>query len=409
MDPINNDPGAANLFPDPDPESIAISNKLGSNPEELLPRPRRTVRIPGHFADFNYNEARNITQLVPQPDPEAVVDLEVASAASNTPAPLPSLPSASFAPTQHTTELDQFHVFCIYQTLPGRYPNISESDGLGDAPTFSVADEANQYLANAHLKLAQEEDSGEEEENGTDWFAPFENPSAFRLSNWYTEANGNLSLAHVDRLVANVLKKDFDVADLDNFHAAKEIGRLDQPKNGDTNSIFSSHVWSESFVNIRLPHAGSIGGEENTPTLEIKGIHRRSFVEVIRTAFIDVGFLKFSLSGFQEFWRPTPDSSPDRLYSEVFTADEYLETEHELFKQQQDHLSSSSDSGSDSEQGAPSSSSGSGQGAPSSPSDSKSGSESVSSNSKSGSESTSSNSESGSESTSSIPHQVLNQ
>ncbi|KAF5356693.1 hypothetical protein D9758_013746 [Tetrapyrgos nigripes] len=385
MDPINNDPGAANLFPDPDPESIAISNKLGSNPEELLPRPCRTVRIP-----------------VPQPDPEAVVDLEVASAASNTPAPLPSLPSASFAPTQHTTELDQFHVFRIYQTLPGRYPNISESDRLGDAPTFSVADEANQYLANAHLKLAQEEDSGEEEENGTDWFAPFENPSAFRLSNWYTEANGNLSLAHVDHLVANVLKKkDFDVADLDNFHAAKEIGRLDQPKNGDTNSIFSSHVWSESSVNIHLPHAGSIGGEENAPTLEIKGIHRRSFVEVIRTAFIDVGFLKFSLSGFQEFWRPTPDSSPDRLYSEVFTADEYLETEHELFKQQQDHLSSLSDSGSDSEQGAPSSSSGSGQGAPSSPSDSKSGSESVSSNSKSGSEFTSSNSESGSESTSS--------
>ncbi|KAF5334600.1 hypothetical protein D9758_018431 [Tetrapyrgos nigripes] len=369
---------------------------------EGVTRPSRTVRIPAHFRDFNYHDKRIITQLqvVPEPEPETLVD---ESPIVKNSIPSQSSSPAPFVPAQHTTESDQFCVYRTYQTLPGRYPDVSEIDELGEAPTFAVADDAKQYLAHSHLQLSADEISEEERSEG-DWFAPFLNPTSFRLANWYSEANGNLSLAHVDRLINTVLKKgDFNLADLNNFHAATEIKRLDQPKNGDINTIFSSHVWTEGSVSIPLPSAGSVGGEENAPVLEINGIHRRSFVEVIRTAFEDDGFLKFSLSGFREFWKPTATSTPDRLYGEVFTADEYLDLECELLDQQQqmlgelvDHIPGSapiippvhpsfsgSDSSSDSESSSSSSSS----------SDSESGSGS-SSGSESGSQS-SSDSESG--------------
>ncbi|THU93026.1 hypothetical protein K435DRAFT_562346, partial [Dendrothele bispora CBS 962.96] len=120
----------------------------------------------------------------------------------------------------------------------------------------------------------------------------------------------------VDRLVKNVLQKDdFDVGHLDRFRAEKEAERLDDVRSsGD--AIFSSHVWGEDSVTILLPKSDWSWSEETQATLEVKDVQRRSFVEVIRTAYQDTQFLRFSLAGFREFWKPTRESTSDRLYDE---------------------------------------------------------------------------------------------
>ncbi|KAK7458856.1 hypothetical protein VKT23_009867 [Stygiomarasmius scandens] len=258
--------------------------------------------------------------------PEAELEPVVEENEPFQPEPLPPPP---FVPRKHSTQPDHFGVIHTFQLLPSRCPDVSKAEDLGDAPTFSVQPDPKSYLANSFLELAD----GDSE----NWYRPFESPSSFRLMNWYSESNGKLSLAHMDRLVDGVLKQDdFDVADLVNFHAQREAERLDKNDTADTSSVFASNVWTESSVTISLPKDGlAWKGEADAPTLEVKNIRWRSFIEVIQSAFQDSQFLKFSLAGFREFWKPSEDAPSDCLYGECFSADTFLEAELELLEQEQ--------------------------------------------------------------------------
>ncbi|KAK7440078.1 hypothetical protein VKT23_016369 [Stygiomarasmius scandens] len=243
-----------------------------------------------------------------------------------------------FEPSVIKTHPDQYGVYRVFQNLPSRCPD-DDSQSLGDVPTFSTAYEPQQYLANSFLELQPNEDSNSSVHDKQNWYAPFQHPTSFRLMNWYSDAGGKLSLSHLDRLYHDVLKADdFDIQHLDGFSAQREARRLDD-NNATADSIFSSHVWMESSVYIRLPKDGlSWKSEDEAPQFEIKDIHHQSFLKVIKTAFQDSQFLKFHLWGCKEIWKPADNSPEDRLFGEVFTANAFLEAEQELLSQEHEAL-----------------------------------------------------------------------
>ena len=91
-------------------------------------------------------------------------------------------------------------------------------------------------------------------------------------------------------------------------------------------STLSQDEWIEKSVFLSLPcdkikHAS----EADAPKFEVKGLYHRRIVDVIRSALTEPAAQKFHLFPFREYWKPSPDEPTERIYSEAFTSDYFLE------------------------------------------------------------------------------------
>lgn len=118
-----------------------------------------------------------------------------------------------------------------------------------------------------------------------------------------------------------------------NFSARREIQHLDCDSEKNTNSLPFSHndTWKESSVQIKLPAQGVKQGEENAPELEVSGVYHRSILEVFTTALQDENAKSFHYMPFSLFWKATPESTPERIFSEMYNSDAFLE-EHQIIQ-----------------------------------------------------------------------------
>ena len=163
-------------------------------------------------------------------------------------------------------------------------------------------------------------------------FAPFANMTTLRLMSWFYSTSSTKSHAELDRLVNEViLSPDFLPADLIGFRAAKEASRMDKylasgSQNESPPSTSSRDEWIETSVFLSLPCDGiKHASEADAPKFEIKGLYHRRIVDVIRSALAEPAAQKFHLFPFREYWKPSPDECSERIYSEAFTSDYFLE------------------------------------------------------------------------------------
>ena len=168
--------------------------------------------------------------------------------------------------------------------------------------------------------------------------------SVFRLMQWFYGSLLMKSLGTLNDLVHQVLlAPDFNTNDLLGFDAAKEAKRLDDfhPSAPEESSSKSSSQpkslgdgWIEASVPISLPCDGvSHSSDATAPVFHVKGLVYRKPVEVIKAAFQEPSASQFHLSPFEEYWKPSPDSPPERIYSELYNTDTYIE-EHEKIRAQ---------------------------------------------------------------------------
>ena len=163
-------------------------------------------------------------------------------------------------------------------------------------------------------------------------YHPFLNATVCQLMNWFYTGSNQKSIAELDRLVKEVIiQDDFDVSDLKGFSAALELRCLDMMED---EAAFSGEAgWRESSVKIRLPVDKQKIKEATAPTFEIPGIWHCDLLEVIHTAFQDMKAQFYHLMPFRLFWKPTPDSEPEQVMTDLYNLDAFLQ-EHEKLQQQ---------------------------------------------------------------------------
>jgi hypothetical protein len=283
-----------------EPNSIPLSPNV--RPSGL---PNRKTRRPARYHDF--------MDELPPPPPPIVPDIHN-----------DDVLDAGPSNTIYTTPPNQFGVFHVFDRgLPTYVPNEFHSlENLSDSPNFTaVSDTAPSWWTGFGSSLRHLEES---------WFAPFLSASAFRLMNWFYGVLTVKSLIELDRLVHEVLlAEDFKIADLHSFRATRENQRLDDWEDECDLSLSPGDGWLQSSVNIpitleHLRHHTS----STVPQYSVPGLFHRRPLDVIKTALTEPVAQQFHLIPHYTHWAPSPNHQPERIYSEIFSSDAFIQ-EHE--------------------------------------------------------------------------------
>jgi hypothetical protein len=156
------------------------------------------------------------------------------------------------------------------------------------------------------------------------------------LMGWLYNGTNIKSFTDLNSLVHNVLlHPDFHLEDLTGFDAAKEAKNLDGYNQNPRSALIPDDGWIETSVPISLPPPdhGSHGPESKALQYDVQGLFYRKPVEVIKAAFTEEGAAHFHLSPFEEYWTPSEDSEPERLYSEIYNSDAFLNEQAKINSQ----------------------------------------------------------------------------
>ena len=200
---------------------------------------------------------------------------------------------------------------------------------VSDSPTFVKDPSASESrawwaLLGSLLKGIQEH-----------YFTPFLNASVFRLMTWFYGGSNLKSLGELNRLVNEViLADDFQQKDFVGFSASCKSERLDKHEQGPSSCLPAKDGWIEASVKIVLPTDGvKHRSEADAPQFSVPGLFYRQPLEVLKSAFQEDMSENFHVSTHKMFWKPSPESPPKHIYSELYTADTFI-AEQEKIKQQ---------------------------------------------------------------------------
>lgn len=135
------------------------------------------------------------------------------------------------------------------------------------------------------------------------------------------------SIAEVERLVREVLLHPyFKTSDLPaNFSISRETAKLDKQLATEKDG------WFEQDVIIDVPDGNphSSSNDPPLPQFTVHSLHRRSIVEVIKTAWSEPRSRYFHFTPFKQLWTRL-DGVVERLYGELFTTDSWLTAQKAL-------------------------------------------------------------------------------
>ncbi|KAF7372464.1 C2H2-type domain-containing protein [Mycena venus] len=215
------------------------------------------------------------------------------------------------------TALNCFRIFRVYPHRPSYDPDAHvEAEDLANFPVDKSR------LAS----LAAEHDQPDSTPPPPPW--PFANMTIYNIMSWLNTGSSQKSEAEATRLVEEVINApDFSREDLRGFNAHRENLRFDKAASG--NAPWTRDGWKEVEVEIEIP-----SGVKDKPPLSFKvpGLHHRSIVEVIKTAFADISSRNFHLAPFTKLYKSASDTIT-RIYDELYTSDAWIEAHNLLQKQ----------------------------------------------------------------------------
>ncbi|KAF4615743.1 hypothetical protein D9613_012409 [Agrocybe pediades] len=164
--------------------------------------------------------------------------------------------------------------------------------------------------------------------------SPFRNKSIELLMSWHYSSSRIKSFGTLNSLVQDViLNPEFNAADLNGFDAAKQASILDNFTPPHPRSVLSpDDGWIESYVPIRLPPPGrgEWGQEADAPVYNVKGFFYRKPLEVIKAALQEEAAARFNFTPFEEYWKPSADATPERIFSEIYNSDAFLQEDAKI-------------------------------------------------------------------------------
>ena len=298
---------------DLDPEPPHISEPVAPL---FIPPPTTSGRVrqfPTRYQDFLPNSRARVPHM---PVQEQLPPPPIARTPSPTPTASPELQRAQ-------TEPDKFGLFRTYLVPPTLEPDTNLNLGdVCDAP--GLVSSANPTSGRWWVRFGSAA-TNVAQKLSDNIFAPFKNVTIFRLMNWFHSGSGEMSISRLNSLVKDVINpSDFRKEDLDNFSGKRELERLDDED--DASYPFSNeNVWKVSTITIPLPAEGVRHvSEDDAPVLEVPGVHHRSLVEAVTTACEDETAKKFHFVPHYLHWKPTPESEPERVITELYNSDAFI-------------------------------------------------------------------------------------
>ena len=323
-----------------------ITLELELQPE--VPSPNDTSQNPSHFQpslavepDPEINAAgravrkkrltwKLLQQLPapPSPLPEPLTALEGIEPISET-----SLPSCEVVWRAIKTTSNSFGLYREYPNIPTHNPDntlcllnlVDNSLPINEMePSASVS---------TPLSLQDPISNSESSSSNAASFFPFKNSTIFGLMSWMWTGSSMKSIGEMKKLVDFLNSNDFKKDDLAAFDIHSETTKFDNylerpasdnPQDG----------WRESEVIIQVPD-GKIHSKDGIPTFKVPGLHHRSLVDVIKTAYSDMASTSFHYMPFKSFWKDssTPESVPQRVYDELYSSDAMIEAHMKLQQQ----------------------------------------------------------------------------
>ncbi|KAM6499872.1 hypothetical protein JOM56_005380 [Amanita muscaria] len=312
-----NDPGGMSMDPvEPDdPLTEQVPNVPETPPTPPLRpsgRPNRHIRLPRRYVN-------ELPPLPPQVEPNRVPENQIHDEEEE---------NHDDGRPWCCTECDGYGVYRGYRS---RFPSYNPDNQLSldtqcDSPNFSTAtdnSEKRPWWAVFGKSLTEVKET---------LFAPFLNPSTFRLMNWFYSGSNLKSFIELDRLVHTVLlAPDFNVVHLEGFRSSREAEQLDNFVEG-SDSIFSaSDGWIQGTLELPLPCEKIKNTSEATaPKFSIDGVYHRRIMEVIKSAVRQTAAEHFHITPFTTYWKRTADSPPERIFSEVYTSDAFIEEQRKI-------------------------------------------------------------------------------
>lgn len=240
----------------------------------------------------------------------------------------------------------------VYHSFLHQFPSFVPRGALEficDSPNFDVTTPKRDWWAGfATSQPLNELDQADEAPKDTpqwqaykdalakiNYFSPFPNPSTYLLMDWFYSQSNSKTLAELDRLVKTViLDKDFNPEHLEGFNATREAQRLDAIQDTELGETMfrADDGWNQASVEISVPfeHVKNTS-ESEAPKLKVDSLFYRRLLEVIKAALSDTGTEHFHFYPHQTYWQPDATGTPERVYSELYNSDVYIE-EHERIR-----------------------------------------------------------------------------
>jgi len=155
---------------------------------------------------------------------------------------------------------------------------------------------------------------------GPPW--PYSNMSIYRFMMWLNTGSKSKSEGEVQRLVDEVLQaEDFNPSDLCGLNVRRENRLLDLSEK----ALPLLDGFKKASVSIEVP-----SGDKNVrPTkFTIPSLHYRTLTSVIQSAFQHPLARHYHLSPFKLFHKTPGSSESERVYSEIYNSDAFIE-EHD--------------------------------------------------------------------------------
>lgn len=148
------------------------------------------------------------------------------------------------------------------------------------------------------------------------------NRSIELLLGWQNTGSSAKSDDEITRLVHGILyHPDFRLAELEGFNARRENHKADTHRE---KSNFLK-PFQRATVNIKVPSGSRHIASQSFP---IPGLYYRRIVDLIKEAFENPVSMQFHLSPFKLFRKHPDGKSNERVYSEMYDSDIFLE-EHD--------------------------------------------------------------------------------
>lgn len=300
--------------------------RLPTPPQEYRPSglPQRARRLPARFRD-------ELPPAPPVPPPPNIPEMELQDDHQVdlmvTDEPVDHQGHNS---EDHRTEANSYGIYHIYKGGPPTYtPNeLHTLQHVSDASTFK-----SELISGDNRPWWSSFGSSFNSVTGNNFFMPFLNATTFRLMKWFYNGSNLKSLSDLDQLVNEViLADDFKAQDLRGFRATREVDRIDEWEEDPGSSFSAQDGWIETSVNISVPAENIKNASEAVaPQYSVPGLFYRRPLEVIKAAFRERAAEHFHISPFKTFWKSSVDSEPERIISELYTSNAFI-NEHEKIK-----------------------------------------------------------------------------
>ncbi|KAF7300934.1 hypothetical protein MIND_00656300 [Mycena indigotica] len=141
----------------------------------------------------------------------------------------------------------------------------------------------------------------------------------------------NSSRAGLMKLVDFLGSSDFNPDDVKGMNVQKETEMLDTRLAAPVAGIRDG--WKTAPINISVPDGNIHRSEAEAPVFSVSGLYYRPLVDVIKAAIINGGARCFHYTPFKQFWLPSQDSQPQRVYDEIYSSDAMVQAYEELHQQ----------------------------------------------------------------------------